>query len=212
LRAAECSLVRNLMAPKFKYSAGDRVWFTYAGPRFKQEGTVEHVRRDGVLLVHFDGAPPETILAVQSYEVAPISTKRALHATKKTAGELDREIAEVLSRPLGSPDPVAPSISRPQRGLDLTGELARALPRFEFIAHWLAVVTKKKENRGPLGLYVRRVGKKWQVVSPIGGGTVTFETTGPALLFDYARRGQLASHIRDAEDFRILAHEKPREE
>jgi hypothetical protein len=93
------------------------------------------------------------------------------------------------------------------RGM-ITEELARELPRFEFIAHWLAVVTKKKQNRGPLGLYVKRLGKRWQIVSPIGGGTVTFETTDPALLFDYARRGQLGRDIRDAEEFRGLAHER----
>lgn len=84
--------------------------------------------------------------------------------------------------------------------------LARTMLRFDFIAHWLAVVTRKKANRGPLGLYVRRVGKRWQIVSPIGGRTVTYETTDPALLFDYARRGQLGTHIRDAEDFRAEAY------
>lgn len=107
------------MASKSKYSAGDRVWFTYAGPRFRQEGTVEHVRKDGVLLVHFDGAPPGAILAVQSYEVDPISTKGGLHATKKTSGELDREIAEVLSQPPSSSISAGRAISTPRRGLDL---------------------------------------------------------------------------------------------
>lgn len=113
--------------------------------------------------------------------------------SKTSPAQLTREIAAVLAHP--------------RRGRDLTGELARTLPRFEFIAHWLAVVTRKKENRGPLGLYVKRVGKRWQVVSPIGGGTVMFETTDPALLFDYARRGQLGHEIRRAEEFRILAFE-----
>lgn len=203
-----CSLGRNSMAPKSKYSAGDRVWFTYAGPRFKREGSVEYVRKDGLLLVHFDGDPPGTALVVQPYEIAPISTKRALHATRKTpAGQLHREITEVLSQPLGSSGSTAPAISTPRRGRDLTGELALSLPRFEFIAHWLAVVTRKKENRGPLGLYVRHVGKKWQIVSPIGGGSITFETMDPGRLFDYARRGQLGPLIRDAEEFRTLAYE-----
>ncbi len=41
----------------------------------------------------------------------------------------------------------------------ITGDLARAMPRFEFIAFWLATVTRKKANRGRLGLYVRKVGK-----------------------------------------------------
>ncbi len=90
----------------------------------------------------------------------------------------------------------------------ITEAQAREMSRFEFIAHWLTTITRKKENRGPLGLYVKRVGKRWQVVSPIGGGTVTYETTDPALLFDYARRGQLGGDIRDAEEFRGLAYER----
>jgi len=117
----------------------------------------------------------------------------------RVPAQLEREVREALA---GSPS------GGPRRGWDLTEELARGIPRFEFIAHWLAVVTKKKDARGPLGLYVRRRGKRWQVVSPVGGGTVTFQTTDPALLFDYARRGQLGSHIRDAEDFRVLAYER----
>lgn len=161
------------MASKSKFSAGDRGCFTHAGPRFN-----------------------------------PIRPTRvhggSHHSTKKTpAVQLDREIAEVLTRPKGGH---ALAVPQPRRGRDLTGELARTLSRFEFIAHWLVVVTKKKENRGPLGLYVRRVGKRWQVVSPVGGGTVTFETTDPALLFDHVRRGQLGRDVRDAEEFRILAH------
>ena len=123
-------------------------------------------------------------------------------ARKKSPRQLDAEIAQALSarsRQLGT--------TVLGRGM-ITEEQARALSRFEFIAHWLAVVTKKKENRGPLGLYVKHAGKRWQVVSPVGGGTVTYETADPALLFDYARRGQLGSHIRDAEEFRGLAYQR----
>jgi len=118
---------------------------------------------------------------------------------KTSSAQLDREIAEVLSSP-----PKKSSLGR----YVITEEQARTMPRFDFIAHWLAVVTRKKANRGALGLYVRRVGKRWQVVSPVGGGTITYETTDPALLFDYARRGQLGTHIRDAEEFRVLAHQR----
>ena len=127
-------------------------------------------------------------------------------ARKKSLRQLDAEIAQALS--------ARPELLRSRshatvlgRGM-ITEDQARALPRFEFIAHWLAVVTKKKDNRGPLGLYVKRVGKRWQIVSPVGGGTVTYETADPALLFDYARRGQLGSHIRDAEEFRGLAYQR----
>jgi hypothetical protein len=100
-------------------------------------------------------------------------------------------------------------VERPLLGRGtITEEQARSMPRFEFIAHWLAVVTRKKANRGPLGYQVKRVGKSWRVVSPVGGGTVAYETTDPALLFDYARRGELGSEIRRAEEFRGLAYER----
>ncbi len=46
----------------------------------------------------------------------------------------------------------------------ITENLVRKSPRFEFIAHWLTRITK--ENRGPLGLYVKRSGKRWQIDSP----------------------------------------------
>lgn len=121
---------------------------------------------------------------------------------KTTPAQLNREIAESLAQ--ASTPKKKPALRRSM----ITEEQARTMPRFEFIAHWLVVITKKKENRGPLGLYVKRVGKRWQIVSPIGGGTVTFETTDPALLFDYARRGQLGRDIRDAEEFRSLAYER----
>lgn len=114
------------------------------------------------------------------------------------------ELARVQARILAFAAPVKPGLGRHV----ITEEQARTMPRFDFIAHWLAVVTRKKENRGPLGLYVKRVGKRWQIMSPVGGGTITFETTDPALLFDYARRGQLGSHIRDAEEFRGEAYQR----
>jgi hypothetical protein len=124
-----------------------------------------------------------------------------MDAKMMTPAQLNREIAESLASTSTSKKP----------GLGryvITEEQARTMPRFDFIAHWLTIVTRKKENRGPLGLYVRRVGKSWQIVSPIGGGTVTFETTDPALLFDYARRGQLGSDIKDAEAFRGEAYQR----
>ncbi len=126
---------------------------------------------------------------------------------KKSSAQLDAEIAQVLSERRGEPKTLRGHAVILGRGM-ITEEQARSMSRFDFIAHWLAVVTKKKENRGPLGLYVRRVGKLWQIVSPVGGGTVTYETTDPALLFDHARRGQLGPHIRDAEEFRGLAYQR----
>lgn len=95
----------------------------------------------------------------------------------------------------------------------ITGELARAMPRFEFIAFWLATVTRKKSNRGPLGLYVRKIGKQWRVISPIAGGTVIYTTPSPDLLYDFVRRTQLGPEVQKAEHFRVEAfteHGKPR--
>ncbi len=118
----------------------------------------------------------------------------------KTATELDREIDEFLASPK----------KIPSLGLNvITEEQARTFPRFEFIAHWLAVVTRKKENRDlAQGKRVRRVGKRWQVVSPFGGGTVEYETPDADRLFDYARRGPLGWHIRNAEEFRAAAYQR----
>lgn len=95
------------MVHKSKFKEGDRFWFTYAGPRFKQEGSVAHVRKDGLLIVHFDADPLNTIVVVQPYEIDPIITKKTRearetvmkkthHATKKSSAQLDREIAEVV--------------------------------------------------------------------------------------------------------------------
>lgn len=89
----------------------------------------------------------------------------------------------------------------------ITEEQARAMPRFEFIAHWLAVVTRKKENRTlAQGKRVRRAGNRWQVVS--SNGSVEYATPDADRLFDYARRGPLGWHIRNAEEFRVLAHQR----
>jgi hypothetical protein len=129
-------------------------------------------------------------------------------ARKKSPRQLDAEIAQAISGRGAAPSKASRRHATVRGRPRITEEQARAMPRFDFIAHWLTIITKKKENRGPLGLYVKRVGKRWQIVSPVGGGTVTYETADPALLFDYARRGQLGSHIRDAEEFRGLAYQR----
>lgn len=134
---------------------------------------------------------------------------RSHAVVKKSKDQLDAEIAEALAARRDGRRVSRSHAAILGRGM-ITEQQAREMTRFEFIAHWLAVVTRKKENRGPLGLYVKHVGKRWQVVSPVGGGTITYQTTDPALLFDYARRGQLGRDIRDAEEFRLLAFERGR--
>ena len=46
---------------------------------------MEHVRKDGLLIVHFDADPSGTILVVQPYEVDPISSKKAYEAREALA-------------------------------------------------------------------------------------------------------------------------------
>jgi hypothetical protein len=90
---------------------------------------------------------------------------------------------------------------------ELTAEQARTMPRFEFIAHWLEVVTRDKENRNlTQGRRVKHTNGRWQIV--YSNGFVEYETPEAEELFDYARRGPLARHIRRAEEFIILAYQE----
>lgn len=90
----------------------------------------------------------------------------------------------------------------------ITGELAKKLPRFEFIARFLVEVTRKKENRAlSNGLQVRFSRGMYRVVSTaVAGNPEVFKTRDPAVLFDYVRRGSLGYWVRSAEEFRTLAH------
>jgi len=88
----------------------------------------------------------------------------------------------------------------------ITERDALTMPRFDFIARWLVLFTKNKKNRGPLGQFVRRRGKTYEMLS--GGSTpvVVYRTPDPGRLFDYARRTQLGDEIRRAENFRTEAY------
>ena len=88
----------------------------------------------------------------------------------------------------------------------ITEQDALTMPRFDFIARWLVLVTKHKRNRGPLGQFVRRRGKVYEVMSGTTTPVVVYRTQDPDRLFDYARRTQLGSEIRRAEDFRTEAY------
>lgn len=119
--------------------------------------------------------------------------------TRSASARLDREIAGFLK--------TVRYAHAAKVGAMITEEQARAMPRFEFIAHWLAKVTRKKENRElAMGKRVRKVGKRWQVVA--SNGAVEYESPDADRLFDYARRGPLGWWIRKAEEFRALAHER----
>lgn len=89
----------------------------------------------------------------------------------------------------------------------ITEEQALTMPRFEFIAHFLWVVTRKKENRTLAhGKRVKHADGMWQIVYP--NGLVEYETPDADRLFDYARRGPLGYFIRQAEDFRADAYQQ----
>lgn len=123
---------------------------------------------------------------------------------KTSPAQLDREIDALLKRPRGAKKLRVHAV---KGGVVITEEQARDMPRFEFIAHWLATVTRKKENRElAMGKRVRRVGKLWQVVA--SNGAVEYETPEADRLFDYARRGPLGWWIRKAEEFRVEAYER----
>lgn len=57
---------------KSKIKPGDRVTFTWAGKNYGRKGLIEHVRKDGSFIVHFDDAPSGAILVVLPYEVAKL--------------------------------------------------------------------------------------------------------------------------------------------
>ena len=88
----------------------------------------------------------------------------------------------------------------------ITGELAKRVPRFDFIAHYLVVVTAKKENRGPLGYRVRRVGGEWRVLAGETRHTIVYATREADRLYEFARRTELGHYTREADLFREEAY------
>ena len=54
---------------KSKFKAGDRVVFTQNGKRFGQTGSVEFIRKDGGVIVHFDDDPPGTIVVMTPLDI-----------------------------------------------------------------------------------------------------------------------------------------------
>ena len=88
----------------------------------------------------------------------------------------------------------------------ITADAARSMARFDFIALFLVVLTRRREHRGRLGYAVRCARGEYRVVSPVAGGTVVYSTRDTAKLFDFVRRGELGTLVREAEEFRVLAY------
>jgi len=79
------------------------------------------------------------------------------------------------------------------------------LPRFDFIAAYLVLLTSKKANREfVMGYQVKHRAGQWSVVqTEVADGTVVYATNDAAKLFDYVRRGPLGYFTREADNLRI---------
>lgn len=82
----------------------------------------------------------------------------------------------------------------------ITAAAATTMSRFDFIALFLVVITRRSTIR------VTHSKGVYSVVQGAAKVTV-FQTTDTALLFDYVRRTQLGPIVRDAEEFRGMAYE-----
>lgn len=78
------------------------------------------------------------------------------------------------------------------------------LPRFEFIAAYLVLLTAKKASRTFVqGYQVKHRSGQWQVIQTlVDGGTVVYATDDAEKLFDYVRRGPLGYFTREADNIR----------
>jgi hypothetical protein len=88
----------------------------------------------------------------------------------------------------------------------ITAQAATTMSRFDFIALFVVVITRRGSHLGPLKQRVKHSNGVYRVTSG-SAGTVVYQTSDTSLLFDYIRRTQLGPIVRDAEDFRGLAYE-----
>ncbi len=88
----------------------------------------------------------------------------------------------------------------------ITAEAARTMTRFDFIALFLVVITRRSTHLGPLRIRVTHAGGRYRVIQG-AAKVVVMDTTDTSLLFDYVRRTQLGPIVRNAEGFRGLAYE-----
>ncbi len=89
----------------------------------------------------------------------------------------------------------------------ITAEAARTMTRFDFIALFLVVITRRSTHLGPLKQRVTHSNGMYRVTSG-SSKVVVMETADTSLLFDYVRRTQLGPIVRDAEEFRGMAYEE----
>lgn len=81
------------------------------------------------------------------------------------------------------------------------------LPRFEFLAAYLVLLTRKAANREFVqGYQVKHSAGRWSVIqTQVAGGTTVYATDDAAKLFDYVRRGPLGYFTREADNLRVAA-------
>lgn len=88
----------------------------------------------------------------------------------------------------------------------ITADAACAMSRFDFIALFLVVITRRSTHLGPLKIRVLHSNGVYRVIQ--GRSRVeVYKTIDTSLLFDYVRRTQLGPVVRDAEEWRMMAHE-----
>lgn len=89
----------------------------------------------------------------------------------------------------------------------LSAEQLQTMDRFELIATWLVMVTRRKMDREQVGgMKVARCPRGFRVTFPeVGDGRAALFTGDAAGLFEYARRTELSAQIRIVEDARAQA-------
>lgn len=86
------------------------------------------------------------------------------------------------------------------------GHYAKTLPRFEFILHYVARMTRLKKNRDLVNEMGLKYGKKgWYYT--VGGTPASNPTKDAGKVYDMIRRTALNYYVQQAEDLRAEAHE-----
>jgi hypothetical protein len=120
--------MRPTYTHKSKFSVGDPIEVVQSGDLFMRRGTVQHVRRDGLLIVQMDSDPPGTGRVISALDVR----KRAASAAEIRA-DIDRAIAGdssaarpargARSRPATSAAATDPIMGRTRSGKPIFSDL-----------------------------------------------------------------------------------------
>ena len=106
-----------------RYKVEDRIRFVSNGAMFGSVGTVKFVRKDGHLIVHFDGQPEGTAMFVDLTDAAPERGSGA--ASRKSSRELERDVQEALAAPATHPM-TPPHAPKPSLTVRQINAIARA--------------------------------------------------------------------------------------